>query len=203
MELKENFVLGRGTCLSAFYLAHRKSEDLDFFEKNISYSFKEIENILSKRFKNFKAHRTLDRKIFFINNCKVEFVPNYFKRINSPIKNKNFNIFIESIEDVAGSKIIAITDRFDIKDYIDIYFICKEKKWDVVKLIKLAEKKCELYYEYLINLKKFSQISSFEGIYLRKEVELSKIKEFFNYQQSLIEEEGANKLCEKLDNYKV
>jgi predicted nucleotidyltransferase component of viral defense system len=124
------FYVTGGTALSAFYLRHRLSEDLDFFTGDEV----EIEPILAflkllPEVQDLNLERKFDRKIFVIHyieteSLRVEFTKYPFKRIK-PFK-KVEGIQVDSILDILANKLIASTDRKDIKDYVDIYFILKE-----------------------------------------------------------------------------
>jgi len=123
------FYLTGGTALSAFYLYHRRSDDLDFFTAEDV----EIEPILSflnsiPGKKGIKYERKYDRRIFLLEYphgsfLKVEFTRYPFKHI-APLK-KYANMWVDSIQDILANKLISMTDRRDPKDFIDTYFILK------------------------------------------------------------------------------
>lgn len=140
------FYLTGGTALSAFYLYHRLSEDLDFFTKEEI----EAESILSflrslPKVKELEMERKFDRRIFLIshlggNQLRAEFTKYPFKPIN-PFK-KVGGIQVDSIEDILVNKLMALTERKDIKDYVDIYFILKESpKLSMYDMIEKAQQK--------------------------------------------------------------
>jgi len=124
------FYLSGGTALSAFYLHHRLSEDLDFFTEGDV----EAESILTflrsiPKVQELEMERKFDRKIFLISylggdQLRTEFTKYPFKTIN-PFKIVD-GIQIDSKGDILVNKLMALTDRKDIKDYVDIYFILKE-----------------------------------------------------------------------------
>ena len=124
------FYLTGGTALSAFYLRHRLSEDLDFFTEGdvdteliltFLRSLPEVEEL--------ESERKLDRKIFLISYSGGEqlttgFTKYPFKAID-PFTEVD-GIHADSLADILVNKLMAMTDRKDIKDYVDIYFILKE-----------------------------------------------------------------------------
>ncbi len=140
------FYLTGGTALSAFYLHHRLSEDLDFFtEEDV-----EAESILIflrsiPEVKELEMERKFDRKIFLIsylggNQLRTEFTKYPFKTIN-PFKIVE-GIQVDSKEDILVNKLMALTDRKDIKDYVDIYFILKEyPELSIDEMIEETEQK--------------------------------------------------------------
>ncbi len=201
-EIKGHFVLGGGTCLNAFYIAHRKSDDLDFFERNkLNISFSDLELSLKKKFNIQRSSKIFDRKIFQILDVKLEFVPCYFNRLNDIEKNYEFDIFLESINDIAANKIIAMTDRQEIKDYVDIYFICKNKGINFMELLLLAKKKYNAAYEYLLNFDNLNEMKDdFEMIkFLDKEINFKNLLDFYNKCKVELEKYGIEKIWKNLE----
>ncbi len=140
------FYITGGTALSAFYLGHRLSEDLDFFTGDEV----EIEPVLAflkslPEVQDLNLERKFDRKIFVIHYgaaefLRVEFTKYPFKRIK-PFE-KVEGIQVDSILDILANKLVALTDRKDIKDYVDIYFILKESpKLSIGEMIEKTEQK--------------------------------------------------------------
>jgi len=140
------FYITGGTALSAFYLRHRLSEDLDFFFVDEV----EIEPILTflkslPEVQDLNLERQFDRKIFIIRyedaeSLKVEFTKYPFKTIK-PFK-KVEGIQVDSMPDILANKLMALTDRKDAKDYVDIYFILKESpNLSVYEVIEMTEQK--------------------------------------------------------------
>ena len=138
------FYLTGGTVLSAFYLHHRLSEDLDFFTEDDV----EAEPILTflrsiPEVQELKIERKFDRKIFLISylgggQLRAEFTKYPFKTINS-FKTVE-GIQVDSKGDILVNKLMALTDRKDIKDYVDIYFILKDcPELSIDEMIEKAE----------------------------------------------------------------
>lgn len=140
------FYLTGGTTLSAFYLGHRLSDDLDFFtEEDI-----ETEAVLGflrslPGVKNLSLERKFDRRIFLIMHedggvLRTEFTRYPYGRIEPPKIVEG--IYVDGMTDILVNKLMALTDRRDIKDYVDIYFILKERSnISVIETIQKAEKK--------------------------------------------------------------
>jgi len=141
------FFLTGGTALSAFYLHHRYSQDLDFFTldgealqrvpSRIESFGKElraeIESIQSEpAFKRFIVSADQERIV-------VDFVKDVEYQVN-PEKSMFGRIKVDSFEDIASNKICAILGRMEIKDYIDLFFI-SEAGHDVEKFVALAKNK--------------------------------------------------------------
>jgi len=115
--------------LSAFYLEHRMSEDLDFF------SSEKVPFYLRERFLQTlrKVHvislaKPFDRNIFILGLnegglLKVEFT--YF-----PLKNIEATCLVDGLAmdgilDIVVNKLCAIADRGEPKDDVDLYWAMK------------------------------------------------------------------------------
>lgn len=140
------FYITAGTALSAFFLRHRLSEDLDFFTEE------EVETELILAFlkslpevQDLNLERKFDRKIFIIRYrdagyLKVEFTKYPFKTIK-PFKRVE-GIQVDSILDILANKFMALTDRKDVKDYVDIYFILRDcPKPSIDEMVEATEQK--------------------------------------------------------------
>lgn len=142
----EKFYMTGGTALSAFYLQHRLSDDLDFFSEDAVNG----EVILSflrtiPGIKDLHLERKFDRKIFLIHfgngeDLKVEFTRYPFKRIHS--FHTVEGIQIDSMMDILVNKLATLADRKDVKDYVDVYFILKDRpELNIEDMITKAERK--------------------------------------------------------------
>lgn len=154
--LVREFYLTGGTPLAAFYLHHRRSEDLDFFserEVNIIY----LRNFIGKwqkklklqavDYKNFLGLHTFQFYFSPKNILKVDFNYYPFPRIEKGIKYKN--ISIDSWYDIAVNKVHTIAMKPRARDFIDIYFLIKEKKLSFKKLLLDAKAKFDWHIDPL------------------------------------------------------
>lgn len=140
-----HFYLSGGTALSAYYLHHRVSDDLDFF------SFEEPDSIFLHAFARRLAqhlgvqdtrYETLyDRRQFFYctekEEWKVEFTHHPFTSLKEA--QVQDGIRIDSIRDIAANKLLALTDRFDPKDFVDLYFLLQNT--DISGIVTDVEQK--------------------------------------------------------------
>ncbi len=147
-DLRDIFRLTGGTALIAFYLEHRLSEDLDFFsgEKFPFYICKDFISSLPN-LSDISYTKHFDRNIFTLSFTnagilKVEFV--YYPLINLETPETIGELRIDSFLDIIVNKLCAIADRYDIKDYVDLYWALKNSEHTLENLIRLAEKKCEI-----------------------------------------------------------
>jgi predicted nucleotidyltransferase component of viral defense system len=145
-DLRFSFYLTGGTSLSAFYLSHRLSEDLDFFsEEQIG-----IESVLSflksaPDVVHVQYERKFDRKMFLLHHAngqllKVEFTTYPFQRCGQGLVVEG--ITIDSLKDILVNKIMALTDRRDPKDYVDLFCGLRNQPGiDLRELLQATEKK--------------------------------------------------------------
>jgi len=128
----EPYYLSGGTALAAYYLKHRFSDDLDFFTGEQSDSLflhgfaEKIKEMLSASEMRFeKLH---DRNQFFLqlgdHELKIEFTLYPFSHLAEP--EKHDGVAVDSLHDIAAGKLMAFTDRFDPKDFVDLYFLLQK-----------------------------------------------------------------------------
>ncbi len=145
----KRFYLAGGTALSGFYLKHRISEDLDFFSEHQEVNHLYIINFFKNRASSLKLEKIETKRVFGLltlffhfsdrSVLKVDFNYYPFPRIEKGTKYKNLEI--ESSYDIAVDKVHTIALNPRARDYIDIYFVIKEKKYDFKKLLLDAKAK--------------------------------------------------------------
>lgn len=128
VKLTEFYLTG-GTALAAYYLGHRYSDDLDFF------GFTDPDSVFLRSFsgrikdtldiENVRYERLHDRHQFFFkrdeNELKVEFTKYPFRQLENTVENDG--IKVDSLRDIAANKLMALLDRFDPKDFVDLFFV--------------------------------------------------------------------------------
>ncbi|MGC8981439.1 MAG: nucleotidyl transferase AbiEii/AbiGii toxin family protein [Minisyncoccia bacterium] len=161
-NLSKNFYLTGGTALSAFYLKHRISEDLDFFSTK-EFDLRSI-NIFLKANKKYLGYKKLtftqsfNRNIYFIyyNNkhlLKIEFT--YFPFDNLERGLILNNLRIDSLLDIAVNKLFSIYQQTKARDFVDLFFICRKTKYTINDLIKKAQLKFDFSIDKLQLAKQF------------------------------------------------
>ena len=180
-----NFYLTGGTALSGYYLHHRISDDLDFFSfgdfdpvllHGISEILKEIIGAKEVRFS-----KLYDRNQFFYltneEENKIEFTKYPFKQlqeINNFDKSR-----IDSEYDIAVNKLMTIVDRFDPKDFVDLYFLLQ--KYDALKLKEGVRLKFDQILDPLTIGSSFSKVRNIEALpKMAIPLAISELKDFFN-----------------------
>jgi len=184
--LRERFFLTGGTALSAFYLFHRYSEDMDFFTeiegeiiKAVPVIKKIVRNInssieLTKQFSTM-VESFLTRKDEMI---KIHFAQDAPFRLKEIEENKEYHIFIDNQLDIACNKLSALFDRYAEKDFVDIYFLSKEFM-SFEEIYKYARKKHIGMDEYWLaaSLKNIDKVEKLPRMI--KSVTIEELREFY------------------------
>jgi hypothetical protein len=125
-KISGKFYLAGGTAL-AMLLEHRKSVDLNFFSYTNFNNDNFIEE-LSAAFKSKPLLNSASKGTLYITHDKVKisFIRFPYKMIDKEIKT-SFNIKMAGLKDAAAMKLSAVTGRTSKKDFVDIYFLLKEK----------------------------------------------------------------------------
>jgi predicted nucleotidyltransferase component of viral defense system len=143
------FFLGAGTALTAFYLQHRLSEDIDLFTLDQDLGFDGVDAEVFKigRSLNLEMEHHISTPTFlqFIfetsqgETLKVDVtreIPVHFGEIK-----KIEGISVDSLENITVSKLLSIYGRFDGKDFVDFYLLTKEKSFDFDEVLKKVKEK--------------------------------------------------------------
>lgn len=154
---RTHYYLTGGTPLAAFYLHHRYSEDLDFFTEDKEVDIRAVQQLMHRAkekcgFKKISYAKYYGLYTFFLEypqgtKLKVDFNYYPFKRIEAG--ETQYNFAVDSLKDIAVNKIQSIATRTNARDFIDLFFICKEKKYDIEELLKLARNKFDWYTDPL------------------------------------------------------
>lgn len=176
--------LSGGTALAAYHLNHRISDDLDFF------SFEELEKIFLHGFTeklksiigadSVRFERLYDRNQFFYKfnseELKVEFSKYPFYQLENPMIKDG--IKIDGLRDIAANKLMALLDRFDPKDFVDLYFIFKKIKLADVRAD--AEKKFGIKIDDIFLGGEFAKVKRIEALpKMIKKITVEELKIFF------------------------
>jgi len=145
-KLTQDFYLTGGIALSAFYLQHRESVDIDLFTSDDN-AFQRADDLTRQTSANLNiaCHAIRIRSYFKHfqvgpreNQLTVHFSKEYSAHVKPP--NNFTGILVDSIEDIAVNKICAALGRTEIKDLVDLYFLDKEG-YSIGKYFDLAQQK--------------------------------------------------------------
>lgn len=184
----KKYYLSGGTALAEFYLQHRYSKDLDFFtqdEQNLDQLKKFIHHVAKKsNIKKTDFQSGFGLYTFFLHDQrgikhKIDFGQYPFEPIE---KLKLFNgIFVESLYDIGVNKAQTIVIRPRLRDFIDLYFILREKKtWKFQELLKKSFEKFEIKVDVLQVGENLLEVKRLKDRPLMiKKINIKEMREFF------------------------
>lgn len=177
-EIIQKAYLAGGTAL-ALHLGHRVSYDLDFFTQEEFDENKLLSGI--KKISDFQLEditwRTIRGKFegirfsIFYYKYPVLYPPKKFGKIN-----------VIDIPDIAAMKIAAVASRGTKRDFVDLYFICKEH-FLLKKALQFYDKKYKnlatTYVHIMKSLVYFDDAESDEMPTMLKRVNWDEVKKYF------------------------
>lgn len=192
--LKQNFYFTGGTALSAIYLNHRLSEDLDFFSQN-KFDTLPILNLMTEWSKKHKFTVELQERevvrIFLLQfadgeKLKVDFGYYPYQRLEEGTNLQG--VFIDSLLDIGANKVMTIMQRTDIKDYVDLYFLLKQHTfWD---LLNHSQHKFRLEIDVILLASNFLRINQFD--YMPKMLVTLKLEDLQVFYKDLAKKIGLS-----------
>lgn len=192
--LRSDFYLTGGTALSAFYLKHRYSEDLDFFSEkklDVDLVVREV-NELAKSLNFTYRHESREVVEVFLltlpggEKVKVDFAYYPYPRVEKGIFYEGFAV--DSLLDIAINKLTSVNQRSQAKDFVDLYFLLdKFTIWDLIEGARVKFKRefdtwllsADLSYSveaftYLPRMIKPLTLEALKAFFRRKAVEIAK-----------------------------
>ena len=151
--ISERFYFTGGTALTVFYLQHRLSEDIDLFSEQ-EVHLPSIRIFIRKAQKKFKIGKIDYRNFLGLHSFELSFPKamlkidfNYypFPRIEKGMKYKN--IQVDSAYDIAVNKVHTIAMKPRARDFIDIYFLVREKGYRFRDLLMQAKVKFDWHID--------------------------------------------------------
>jgi predicted nucleotidyltransferase component of viral defense system len=186
-SLRNLFYLTGGTALAAFYLEHRYSDDLDFFTSVSDFPQLLVEKFVADVKKEIGAddiayRRLYDRRIFFLKKkeeeLKMEFTLYPFPQLHEP--EPRDGVPVDSLLDIAANKLMALVDRIEAKDFVDLYFIVKEKGITFVELCELVKKKFQFTIDPVALGSEFAKVRTLKYLpRMVKSLTLLDLKQFY------------------------
>lgn len=132
--------------MAVVYLQHRRSQDIDLFS-DVSFSHEEIIGFVNDLKKHLKLEVIEEKKIyerweFFLHNggeMRLEFV--HYDHPSLKPRKEWSGISVDSLDDIAANKLMAMFDRNEPKDVFDIYFLLTKVGYSPQRLLELVAKK--------------------------------------------------------------
>ena len=182
--LSANFYFTGGTALSNFYLNHRYSDDLDFFSDS-RFDVLEINKIIRKwsdglnaSFDSRLVGETYIYNLYFSNNysLKIDFAFYPYKRVRE--SNLIEGIRIDSKEDIATNKFAILSQRTDVKDFVDLYYLLKD--FTIIDLMHWAEVKFKREFDLMLFATDLLKVEDFEYMpRMANQLTLQELKDFY------------------------
>lgn len=172
-------MLGGGTAL-ALQIGHRASFDFDIFtrEKLNNHLWKEAKQVFGET-----SEKTLDTEdqldLITPENVAVTFFYDDYQPLFDPVPSEIMNLL--DPRDIATNKAYLLGKRPKWRDYVDLYFLLKDKYISMNELIGLSKKKFgtdfseKLFLEQLVY---WGDMDDYVVDFLNKEIEQKEIKAF-------------------------
>lgn len=176
--LLKNAYLAGGSAL-ALHLGHRYSLDFDFFTRE-SFDAKKLASQLDRIGKFERSTLKKDTLLGDFNAIKFSLFYLEYPLVYEP---KRFSgILLAEQADIAAMKVAAIVDRGTKRDFIDLYFIAKEK-YSLEKTFSFYDQKyqklSENIYSILKALRYFQDAEDSEMPKMIQKVSWGEVKKFF------------------------
>jgi predicted nucleotidyltransferase component of viral defense system len=181
------YYLSGGTALAVYYLQHRFSDDLDFFTQTRTDPLA-IETFVKQAKQQVGAsevrfEKINDRRLYFFQigdrELKIEFAFYPFQPIQKPLIQNG--IRIDSFRDITAGKLMALLDRFEPKDFVDLYFILQTRT--LKQVWKDTENKFDIKIPPIFLGGELSKVSRIEALpKMIKPIEINELKKFFSAQ---------------------
>lgn len=151
-----SFYLTGGTALAAYYLNHRYSEDLDFFSEKEDIDVLALTALFETIKKEFAItavdfEKSFNRNIFFLKTAegamKAEFTYFPFEPIEQG--KQEGKLRIDSLLDIAVNKLFTIHQKPRARDFVDLFFIVRERPYAIAPLIAKVREKFDWSIDHL------------------------------------------------------
>lgn len=163
-EFKREYYLVGGTAI-ALYLGHRRSIDFDLFKFAPLNRKKNLEKVQSSGFPSIVTWNVTDQMNLVVNEVKVTFFQYPFQiKANNSFDNI---IRLPELLNLAAMKAYALGRRSKWKDYVDLYFLLKEK----FSIDEISQRAIEIYGDLFSDKLFRSQLSYFEDVDYSEEVD--------------------------------
>ncbi len=183
--LSKNFCFSGGTALSEYYLQHRLSDDLDFFTQS-KINSQAILTILGKWGEKHRftlKNRSVDEVtfIFFLKfidgkELKIDFAEQACKKLEK--EEVRDGILVDSLLDIATNKMLTVTQRTEVKDFVDLFFLLPQ--YDFWTLREKVEKKYRIDNDQWLYAADFMKVQTFKYLpKMIKKLSLVELKKYF------------------------
>ena len=190
-----NYYLSGGTALAAYYFQHRVYDDLDFFvfddpDAVFLHEFsRKLSGELAAKTCRFEKNHDRYQFYFEINaqeTLKVKFTRYHFAALDKP-QTKN-GLRVDSLRDIAANKLMAMLDRFDPKDFVDLFFILQRN--NLGELRQDTEKKFGIKIDGIFLGSEMGKVRRIVALpKMLKPLNIEELKSFFTNQAKQLSSE--------------
>jgi len=188
---RDAFYLTGGTALSAFFLRHRRSHDLDYFtssEELIPTFSQRLEDVLAKN--NLKLSRLRGFHSFIeieVGSAEEQTLVHFaldspFRFEEPTLSDEISGLRVDSLIDMATNKLLALFGRAALRDFVDVYFLCRElfTKEALIEKCKLKDPGFDLYW-LGVAMEKCEEFEDDDGdlLLLVRSCRLNDLREYF------------------------
>jgi hypothetical protein len=179
------FWLTGGTALSAFYLGHRPSDDLDLFTLDTE-SLDEARRVMPNIATEARCELTSGtsapyyQQVFFTRPGLPPLKLDLVREVGPQLGQHRTagNIIVDSLTNIAVNKVTAIFGRSEIRDFVDLYCLLRAG-YDLKALIELAKKKDRGLVEFFLGYS-MRQAARFEALpRMIEPIALDELRAFF------------------------
>ena len=175
---RKEATLAGGTAL-CLQIAHRFSFDFDlFFERELtSKDLRKLKKLVKLKEVGLETSEQINA--ITIENISMNLVYYPYRPLFKKIQ--TFSLPLFSVKDIALDKAFTIGRRAMWRDYVDLFFILKNKIFTLKNLIKYAEKKFKLNFNprlFLEQLVYFKDVEILKISYVNEKFSEKEIKKF-------------------------
>ena len=175
---RKEATLAGGTAL-CLQIAHRFSFDFDlFFERELtSKDLRKLKRLVKLKEVGLETSEQINA--ITIENISMNLVYYPYRPLFKKIQTFSLSLF--SVKDIALDKAFTIGRRAMWRDYVDLFFILKNKIFTLKNLIKYAEKKFKLNFNprlFLEQLVYFKDVEILKISYVNERFSEKEIKKF-------------------------
>lgn len=184
-NLSKRFYFTGGTALSAIYLHHRESEDLDFFSEG-DFDNEDIIEFIRKAAPLVGAKPRITVKervrIFELVDSKNQLVIKvdfgYYPHPRLKKGEKLQGVEVDSLVDISANKITTILQRTEVKDFVDLFFLLK--KYTIWDLLHWSQEKFKIEIDLVWLASGFVKAEKFENMpKMLVPLDLSELQAFY------------------------
>lgn len=137
----ESFYLTGGTALAAFHLFHRYSDDLDLFthEQSLELVWPGLQQWLPTRGLTVESRTPQFIRCRHSEGLRVDIVQDVPFRVGVPVRHGAW--LIDTRDNITLNKVSAIQGRLDVKDYVDLYLLLKDRPERILQWLAKAKQK--------------------------------------------------------------